>query len=165
MRKKSILIAMCAMMIAVLSFAGCNKKPPAEPEPQEGVLYQTEAQEFWLGFGKAYITFEYVTEPEIPEEGKTYGYVFNVFVSALGDPYSSWLTGTWKLENGKLTLNATWGDEDNATKLADAVSGEDKVYEDESQVFEIGIEMPSAGTITFTFDPEVDAVESSAEAE
>lgn len=91
MKKKFLLAGLTSLCLAcsVAGFAACA---PDAPEAQEDTIYQTGVETFWVGVGKAYITFEYAEEPETPEEGAIYGYVFNVNVDS-GDGYSSWLTG------------------------------------------------------------------------
>lgn len=84
------------------------------------------------------------------EEGKLYGNVFNVIVSAdSGKTYSPWLSGTWKIENDVLTLTATWQEGDKSTMLANATSGQDKIYTKQDGKFTIGVKLPSAGMIDF----------------
>lgn len=149
MRKKSVLIlvALC-LAVSMLALVACNDDKA--PEKKEGVLYQSEVESFWVGIGKAYITLEHITEPQTPEEGKLYGNVFNVIVSAdSGKTYSSWLSGTWEIENDVLTINATWQDGDKSTSLADATSGQDKAYTKQDGKFTIGVNLPSAGTKNF----------------
>lgn len=149
MKKKSVLVlvALC-LVVSMFALVACNDDKA--PEKKEGVLYQSDVQLFWVGIGKAYMTLEHITEPETPEEGKLYGNVFNVIVSAdSGKTYSPWLSGTWKIENDVLTLNATWQDGDKSTMLADATSGQDKIYTKQDGKFTIGVKLPSAGTIDF----------------
>ncbi len=111
------LMSLCA--ISAAAFAACA---PDAPEAKEGTVYQTGVETFWVGVGKAYMTFENIDSEN----------VFNVNVDA-GDGYSSWLSGSWELEEedgtfGDLILTATWEDSENATALADAESGVAKMY-------------------------------------
>ena len=158
MKKKFFLAGLTSLCLAcsVAGFAACA---PDAPGAQEGTIYQTGVETFWVGVGKAYMTFEYVEEPETPEEGAIYGYVFNVNVDA-GDGYSSWLTGSWELseDESTLTLTATWQEGDNSTYLADATSGQAKTYTAADGEFTIGVNLPSAGTVNFTLNPETDKV-------
>ena len=144
MKKKFFLAGLTSLCLAcsVAGFAACA---PDAPEAQEGTIYQTGVETFWVGVGKAYMTFEYAEEPETPEEGAIYGYVFNVNVDA-GDGYSSWLTGSWELseDESTLTLTATWQEGDNSKYLADATSGQAKTYTAADGEFTIGVNLPSA---------------------
>lgn len=159
MMKRKLLVAGLAVVCVACSAAGLAACAPDAPEAQEGTIYQTEVQTFWVGVGKAYMTFEYAEEPETPEEGAIYGYVFNVNVDA-GDGYSSWLKGNWELSENEstLTLTATWEEGDNSTYLADATSGQAKTYIASEGEFTIGVNLPSAGTINFTLNPQTDKV-------
>ncbi len=158
MKKKFLLAGLTSLCLAcsVAGFAACA---PDAPEAQEGTIYQTGVETFWVGVGKAYMTFEYAEEPETPEEDTLYGYVFNVNVDS-GDGYSSWLAGNWELseDESTLTLTATWEEGDNSTYLADATSGQAKTYTAENGEFTIGVNLPSAGTINFTLNLEEDKV-------
>lgn len=149
MKKKSVLIlVVLCLVVSMFALVACNDDKA--PEKKEGVLYQSDVESFWVGIGKAYMTLEHSTEPETPEEGKLYGNVFNVIVSAdSGKTYTPWLSGTWSIENGVLTLNATWQDGDKSTMLADATSGQDKTYLRKDGKFTIGVKLPSAGTVNF----------------
>lgn len=157
--KRKLLAAGLATICVACSAAGIAACAPDAPEAQEGTIYQTGVETFWVGVGKAYMTFEYAEEPETPEEGAIYGYVFNVNVDA-GDGYSSWLTGSWELsgDESTLTLTATWQEGDNSTYLADATSGQAKTYTATDGEFTIGVNLPSAGTINFTLNLEEDKV-------
>lgn len=157
--KRKLLVAGLASICVACSAAGIAACAPDAPEAQEGTIYQTGVETFWVGVGKAYMTFEYAEEPETPEEGAIYGYVFNVNVDA-GDGYSSWLTGSWELseDESTLTLTATWQEGDNSTYLADATSGQAKTYTAADGEFTIGVNLPSAGTVNFTLNPETDKV-------
>lgn len=159
MMKRKLLAAGLATICVACSAAGIAACAPDAPEAQEGTIYQTGVETFWVGVGKAYMTFEYAEEPETPEEGAIYGYVFNVNVDA-GDGYSSWLTGSWELsgDESTLTLTATWQEGDNSTYLADATSGQAKTYTATDGEFTIGVNLPSAGTINFTLNLEEDKV-------
>ena len=157
--KRKLLAAGLATICVACSAAGFAACAPDAPEAKEGTIYQTGVETFWVGVGKAYMTFEYAEEPETPEEGAIYGYVFNVNVDA-GDGYSSWLTGSWELseDESTLTLTATWQEGDNSTYLADATSGQAKTYTAADGEFTIGVNLPSAGTINFTLNLEEDKV-------
>lgn len=148
MKKRAILVLTAICLFATMfTLVACNNDAP---EKKEGVLYQSDVESFWVGIGKAYMTLEHITEPETPEEGKLYGNVFNVIVSAdSGKTYSPWLSGTWKIENDVLTLTATWQEGDKSTMLANATSGQDKTYTKQDGKFTIGVKLPSAGTIDF----------------
>ena len=158
MKKKIVLAGLTSLCPAcsTAAFAACA---PDAPEAQEGTLYQTGVETFWVGIGKAYMTFDYIEEPETPEEDTLYGYVFNVNVDS-GDGYSSWLGGSWELaeDESTLTLTATWQEGDKSTYLADATSGQAKIYTAENGEFSIGVNLPSAGTINFTLNLEEDKV-------
>ena len=67
MKKKFFLAGLTSLCLAcfVAGFAACA---PDAPEAQEGTIYQTGIETFWVGVGKAYMTFEYAEEPESPEE-------------------------------------------------------------------------------------------------
>lgn len=147
MKKKAIMAGLAALCVAcsAAGFAACK---PEEPEVQEGVIYQTGVETFWVGVGKAYLSFE-------NSEGEQ---AFHVNVDS-GNGYEAWLTGEWEMEeNGPLTLTATWEEGENSTYLADAVSGEPKEYALEGGVYTIGVQLPSAGVIDFTLDPVADKV-------
>ncbi len=157
-----LLVAVAVVLIVLFT------RKPEQPETKEGALYQTEAQIIWSGVaGVSYISFEYVEEPETPEEGALYGNVFNVMADGSTDPSkcTPWLTGTWELEEnadgtfGTLTLTATW-DESNAdaTKLTGATSGSPVSYELENGEYNIGVSFSSGAELTFTLDPVADAV-------
>lgn len=151
MRSKRLIAGLAALCIGITAtgLAACG---PDTPEATEGTIYQTGVETFWVGIGKAYMTFEYT-------DGQ---YVFNVNVDA-GDGYSSWLSGSWELEYednvyGDLTLTAEWQEGDNSTYLADATSGAPKTYTLSNSKYTIGVVLPSAGTINFTLDPVADKV-------
>ena len=116
---------------------------PDEPETGE-VLYQTGVESFWSGVGSAYITFE---END----------VFKVNVNA-GSGYSAWLTGTWSMSGETLTLTAEWEEGDTLTSLDGTVSGQPKTYALTDKAYSIGVNLPSAGTITFTLDMDEESV-------
>lgn len=157
--KRKLLVAGLASICVACSATGLAACAPDAPVAQDGTIYQTEVQTFWVGIGKAYMTFEYAEEPETPEDGAVYGYVFNVNVDA-GDGYASWLKGNWELseDESTLTLTATWEEGDNSTYLADATSGQAKTYTAADGEFTIGVILPSAGTINFTLNPQTDKV-------
>lgn len=159
--KKFLIAGLTALCIGC-GAAGLAACVPDAPEAQEGTLFQTGVKTFWVGIGKAYMSFEYVEEPAEPEADAVYGYVFNVNVDA-GDGYSAWLTGTWELseDESTLTLSATWEEGENSTYLADAESGVPETYTASDGKFTIGVNLPSAGTINFTLDPVADKVDGS----
>lgn len=150
----AIVLALVLTMSIAFAVTACKDKEP--PAAKEGTLYQTPVQSFWSGIGNAYITFE-------SADGKQ---TFNVNVNS-GDGYSSWLSGSWTIaENadgtfGDLTLTATFETGENSTYLADAKSGEAKVYKLADGKYTIGVNLPSAGTINFTLDPVKDALDDS----
>ena len=147
--KKTLIAGLTTLCIG-FSAAALVACKPEEPEVQEGTIYQTGVETFWVGVGKAYMSFE---------NGED-GYVFDVNVDS-GDGYSSWLTGEWSLvEGGDLTLTAEWdATAENATYLADAESGVAKSYQLADGVYTIGVNLPGAGVIDFTLDPVADKVE------
>lgn len=158
MKRKWLLAGFTSLCLAC-SAVGLAACAPDTPDVQEGALYQTEVETFWMGIGKAYFSFDYVEEPEAPEEGALYGYVFHLIADS-GDGYSTWLSGSWELSEDEscLTLTATWEEGENATYLADATSGQAKTYSASNGAFVIGVHFPSAGTVDFTLDLENDKV-------
>ena len=146
MNKKFFLAAFASLCVGC-GAAGLAACTPEAPEAQEGTIYQTGVETFWVGIGKAYMTFENI-------EGEQ---VFNVNVDS-GDGYSSWLDGSWEMvEGGSLTLTAEWEAGENATYLADAESGKPKEYALADGVYTIPVKLPSADVI-FTLDPVADKV-------
>ena len=146
MNKKFFLAAFASLCVGC-GAAGLAACTPEAPEAQEGTIYQTGVETFWVGIGKAYMTFENI-------EGEQ---VFNVNVDS-GDGYSSWLDGSWEMvEGGSLTLTAEWEAGENATYLADAESGKPKEYALADGVYTIPVKLPSAD-VTFTLDPVADKV-------
>lgn len=146
MNKKFFLAAFASLCVGC-GAAGLAACTPEAPEAQEGTIYQTGVETFWVGIGKAYMTFENI-------EGE---YVFNVNVDS-GDGYSSWLDGSWEMvEGGSLTLTAEWEAGENSTCLADAESGKPKEYALADGVYTIPVKLPSAD-VTFTLDPVADKV-------
>lgn len=149
--KKYLLAGLASLCLAtsVAGLTACSSCNPQAPEAQDGTLYQTSVETFWMGVGKAYITFENGSD----------GYVFNVNVDS-GSGYSSWLTGEWSLvEGGSLTLKAEWdANAENPTYLADAESGVAKEYTLAEGVYTIGVNLPSAGVVNFELDPVADKV-------
>lgn len=148
MNRKLLLAGLMSLCVAssAAAFAACS---PEAPEAKEGTIYQTGVETFWVGVGKAYMTFENVDSEA----------VFHVNVDA-GDGYSSWLSGSWEMEeSGPLTLTAEWdASSENATYLAEAESGVPKEYGLEDGVYTIGVVLPSAGTVNFSLDPVADKV-------
>ena len=146
MNKKFFLAAFASLCVGC-GAAGLAACTPEAPEAQEGTIYQTGVETFWVGIGKAYMTFENI-------EGE---YVFNVNVDS-GDGYSSWLDGSWEMvEGGSLTLTAEWEAGENSTCLADAESGKPKEYALADGVYTIPVKLPSAD-VAFTLDPVADKV-------
>lgn len=165
-KKKALIISLSAVGVIVLAIvitlSVLLTRKPEKPPVQEGTIYQTESKIIWSGVaGVAYISFEYVEEPEFSEEGELYGYVFNVMADGSTDvtKCTPWLSGQWELEENKgvygaLKLTATW-DESNgdATKLTGATSGETKSYALDNGVYKIGVSFSAGVNLTFTMDP------------
>ena len=170
-KKKALVITLSVVGVLVIAIAVTLAvlftRKPEQPVASEGALYQTESKIIWSGVaGVAYISFEYVEEPAVPEEGALYGYVFKVMADGSTDvtKCTPWLSGKWELEEnngvyGTLTLTATWDNEDgNATKLTDATSGEPKMYSLEDGEYKIGISFSAGADLTFTLNPVTDKV-------
>ena len=109
----------------------------------ESVLYQTGVVSFRGGVGNAYITFE--------DE------IFCVNVN-IGDGYSVWLSGTWEMEGNTLTLTAEWQEGEDSTSLTDAVSGQPKTYSLTDMTYNISVNLPGAGVVTFVLDMDEQSV-------
>lgn len=167
MKKKTKVLIIVLAIVAVIAIAvgiasGILLKKPEKPK--DGSIYQTSSKSFWSGTGSAYLSFDYLEEPEnkSADDTKLYGYVFYVMVSYPGsDGYESWLTGTWELAEtngtyGDLTLTATW--EEGKTSLVDAVSGEPKTYSNVDGKYTITVHIDSADDFDFTLDPVNDKV-------
>lgn len=160
--KLRIFAGLLSLLMLMSMMTACSKK---EAVIQEGAIYVTETESFWVGIGAAYLSFEYKEEPQEKEEDDTslYGKIFYVLVDS-GDGFAPWLAGTWELEEGddgfgKLVLIASWNtEEDNQTMLADAESGVAKEYEPKDGKYEIGVAIPSAD-VTFNLDPVANKVE------
>ncbi len=103
------------------------------------------------------MTFDYIAEPEQKEEGKLYGYVFNVKVKNEGE-WQSWLSGKWEMNSDEteLTLTASWDNDDMS--LRGATSGQPKTYTLSNGVFKISVNLPSASDTVFTLNPKTDKV-------
>ena len=164
-KKKKLIIILSVVGVIVLAAVIAiavifTREPEAPPAAKEGVVYQTEPETFWVGFGSGYMTFENIPEPAEPEEGALYGQVFKVW-ALNGGKWEDWLSGTWEMNDAKtsLTLTATWSG-DNATALADATSGTPKTYTAKDGKFTIGVNYPggATGKVTFTLDPVADKV-------
>ncbi len=164
-KKKKILIIVLSI-VAVLAIGigitvGVLLRPKKAPAPGAGVIYQTKEVKIWSGYSGAYMDFEYIEEPADgeKEEGKRYGYVFNVKFYNEGS-WQAWLSGSWEMNESKteLTLLSDWGSGENDTKLADATSGKPKTYTAESGKFTIGVIVPSDGKVNFTLDTVADKV-------
>lgn len=166
-KKKKTLIVVLSILIVIVLAVGITlavllTRKPDKPPVQEGAIYQTESKIIWSGVaGVAYISFEYVEEPETPEDGELYGYVFKVMADGSTDvaKCTPWLSGAWELEEndgtyGNLILTASW-DESNsdATKLTGATSGEAKTYTLDGGVYKIGVSFSAGANLTFTLDP------------
>lgn len=170
-KKKALIITLSIVGVIVIAAAitlgVLLTRKPADPPAQEGAIYQTESKIIWSGVaGVAYISFEYVEEPETIEEDSLYGYVFKVMADGSTDvnKCTPWLTGKWELEEdngtfGKLTLTAAWDNNDgNATKLTGATSGEPKTYSLEDGEYKIGVSFSAGADLTFTLDPVADKI-------
>ncbi|MDD6664780.1 MAG: Ig-like domain-containing protein [Eubacterium coprostanoligenes] len=165
--KKGIIIAIVAVIVAAavgcgLYFGlGSGKADPADVQVQDGEIYRTKTESFWAGVGKAYISFQHKEEPEnkAADDTELYGDVFYIMVSS-GEGFDPWIQGNYNLDeaNGKLMMTATWDvTAENQTKLADAISGEEKIYVAENGEYKIPVELPSA-KVTFTLNPATDKV-------
>ena len=158
--KKLMGLAMALfIIIGGISLTACASK---KPEVVDGAIYVTETKSFWSGFGTGYISFEYLVEPaeKATDDTNHYGYVFKVMVLSDSDVgYTQYMDGVWELEQegdsfGTLTLTGYWDETiENPTSLADAKNGEAKTYEPTDGKYTIGINIPSAGTVDFVFDP------------
>lgn len=167
-KKKGIIIALVAVL--VIAAVGCgiyfglvknDKNTSAPAKIESGEIYRTKTESFWVGVGKAYISFQHKEEPaqKSADDTNLYGDVFYIMVSS-GEDFEPWLSGYWNLDDaaGKLTLNATWDDSaENITKLADAKSGEENLYTAENGEYKIPVNIPSAN-VTFTLNPATDKV-------
>lgn len=169
-KKKGIIIAIVSIL--VIAAVGCglyfglNKGSSDAPVSQveEGEIYRTKTESFWVGVGKAYISFQHKEEPanKPADDTELYGDVFYIMVSS-GEGFDPWLSGYWNLDEaaGKLMMKAEWDETaENQTKLADAKSGEEKIYTAENGEYKIPVELPSAN-VTFTLNPATDRVGSS----
>lgn len=125
-KKKGILIAVAVVLVVAIAACGLyfglsrENADTAGGQVQAGEIYRTKTESFWVGVGKAYMSFQYKEEPETPEADELYGNVFYVMVSS-GGSFDPWLSGYWDLNEaeGKLTLKATWDENaENQTKLA-----------------------------------------------
>ena len=166
-KKKKILIITLSIIAVIAIAVGVTlgvllTRKPEEAPVTEGAIYQTESKIIWSGVaGVAYISFEYVEEPEVPEEDQLYGYVFKVMADSSTDvsKCTPWLIGTWELEEtdgtyGLLKLTATWDTSNsNAITITGAESGKVKTYSLEDGVYKIGISFPSGADLIFTLDP------------
>lgn len=162
-KKKKTLIIVLSIVTAIAIAVGVTlavlltRKPETPPSAGDSTIYQTKSESFWSGFGSAYMTFDYIAEPEQKEEGKLYGYVFNVKVKNEGE-WQSWLSGKWEMNSDEteLTLTASWDNED--TSLRGATSGQPKTYTLSNGVFKISVNLPSASDTVFTLNPKTDKV-------
>lgn len=162
-KKKKTLIIVLSIVAAIAIAVGVTlavlltRKPETPPSAGDSTIYQTKSESFWSGFGSAYMTFDYIAEPEQKEEGKLYGYVFNVKVKNEGE-WQSWLSGKWEMNSDEteLTLTASWDNED--TSLRGATSGQPKTYTLSNGVFKISVNLPSASDTVFTLNPKTDKV-------
>ena len=166
-KKKGIIIAIVSIL--VIAAVGCglyfglNKGDADAPVAQveDGEIYRTKTESFWVGVGKAYISFQHKEEPanKPADDTELYGDVFYIMVSS-GEGFDPWLSGYWNLDEagGKLMMKAEWDETaENQTKLADAKSGEEKIYLAENGEYKIPVELPSAN-VTFTLNPATDKV-------
>ena len=166
-KKKTLIIVLSVVGVIVLAAVIAiavifTREPAAPPAAKEGVIYQTRSESLWANTSSAYMTFEYIEEPDEPVEGEVYGYVFRAWVKNNDSgTWEDWLTGTWEMNDAKtsLTLTATWSG-DNATALADATSGTPKTYTAKDGKFTIGVNYPggATGKVVFTLDPAADLV-------
>lgn len=162
-KKKKTLIIVLSIVAAIAIAVGVTlavlltRKPETPPSAGDSTIYQTKSESFWSGFGSAYMTFDYIAEPEQKEEGKLYGYVFNVKVKNEGE-WQSWLSGKWEMNSDEteLTLTAWWDNDD--TSLRGATSGQPKTYTLSNGVFKISVNLPSASDTVFTLNPKTDKV-------
>lgn len=166
-KMKKTLIIVLSIIGAIVIAAGVTlavllTRKPDKPPVQDGAIYQTESKIIWSGVaGVAYMSFEYIEEPETPEEGQLYGYVFKVMADGSTDvtKCTAWLSGKWELEEtngtyGSLKLTAAWDDANSdATKLTGVTSGETKTYALESGVYKIGVSFSAGANLTFTLNP------------
>ncbi len=166
-KKKKILIIVLSIVGAIAIAVGVTlavllTRKPDKPPVKEGAIYQTESKIIWSGVaGVAYMSFEYIEEPETPEEGQLYGYVFKVMADGSTDvnKCTAWLSGKWELEEnngtyGTLKLTATWDNSNSdATKLTGATSGETKTYTLDGGVYKIGVSFSAGANLTFTLNP------------
>ena len=140
-KKKALIITLSIVGVLVIAIAVTLgillTRKPDKPPVQTGAIYQTDSQIIWSGVaGVAYISFEYIEEPETSEDGKLYGYIFKVMADGGTDvtKCTPWLSGKWELEEnngtyGTLKLTATWdANNSDATRLTGATSGEPKAY-------------------------------------
>lgn len=166
-KKKGIIIAIVSIL--VIAAVGCglyfglNKGDADAPVAQveDGEIYRTKTESFWVGVGKAYISFQHKEEPanKTADDKELYGDVFYIMVSS-GEGFDPWLIGNWNLDEtgGKLIMKAEWDETaENQTKLADAKSGKEKIYLAENGEYKIPVELPSAN-VTFTLNPATDKV-------
>ncbi len=162
-KKKKTLIILLSIVAAIAIAVGVTlavlltRKPETPPSAGDSTIYQTKSESFWSGFGSAYMTFDYIAEPEQKEEGKLYGYVFNVKVKNEGE-WQSWLSGKWEMNSDEteLTLTAWWDNDDMS--LRGATSGQPKTYTLSNGVFKISVNLPSASDTVFTLNPKTDKV-------
>ncbi len=166
-KKKGIIIALVSILVVAAIgcglYFGLGKSSADAPVSQveDGEIYRTQTESFWAGIGKAYISFQHKEEPEnkVADDTELYGDVFYIMVSS-GEGFDPWLSGNYNLdeENGKLMMKASWDENaENQTKLADAKSGEEKIYIAENGEYKIPVELPSA-KVTFTLNPATDKV-------
>ena len=167
MKKKTKVLIIVLSIVAVLAIAigvtcAILFKEPEKPQ-SEGSIYQTKPIDNGMA-GYSYISFDYVEEPEQPQEGERYGYVFHLWCSYVSSGgYQDWLSGYWELEAnsdgsfGNLTLTAFW-QEGATTYLAEAESGVAKVYEPKDGKYNIAVEIGGQGVKTIVFNPATDKV-------
>ena len=169
-KKKGIIIALVAVIVVAavgvgLYFGigpGAKNASTDNIAVEDGELYRTPVETFWAGVGKAYISFQHKEEPvnKAADDSAVYGDVFQIMVSSEGD-FDPWLTGNFNLDEaaGTLMMKAQWDAADeNATKLSDADSGEEKIYNSENGEYKISADLPGSATVVFTLNPQRDKV-------
>ena len=139
MKKTLLTIIIVILVISVtLGAVSCKDKTTNDGKFNGTDSYTTETIKFWVGVGKAYMTFD--------------NNEFNVYVSVSDGEFESWLKGTYAYDSSKyeLTLTATWEDNgDETTKLSNAENGKPFTYTFEDGVCKIKVDIPSAGSKTF----------------
>ena len=133
-----------------VGFLGEIPEPEPEPEPDPApepgeALYTSNAASIFGGMGSAYMALE--------EGGK-----FNVYVT-FGGSTSSWLSGTWNIEQDVLTLTASWDASGNgATTLEGAESGKPESYPLADKAYTVAVNVGGAGAVDLVFDMDENSV-------